>query len=143
MQRSRPNIAFKSSAQLTVFALGESIENHQTMSKRLYQERKPVQNRPPDAKPASNQARRHERVLLAYSYRTFDPRKKRTRVARSALTARPLRYICLPPHPVLTSRESASYTLTTPLLLPTAVSILCEDEDDDPVVAMLLVLVPP
>lgn len=42
----------------------------------------------------------------------------------------------------LTSRASASYTFTTPLSLPTAVS-LCDDDDDDPVVDTLLVLVPP
>ena len=45
-------------------------------------------------------------------------------------------------NPSLTSRASASYTLTTPLSLPMAVS-RCDDDDDDPVVDMLVVLVPP
>lgn len=42
-----------------------------------------------------------------------------------------------------TSRASASYTLTTPLSLPMAVSVCDDDDDVDPVVDMLLVLVPP
>lgn len=46
------------------------------------------------------------------------------------------------PSPPPTSRASASYTLTTPLSLPTAVS-LCGDDDVDPVADMLVVLVPP